>query len=77
VVARYRLLQKIGNDTNADGTPGAPLLPGMVGVVKHAGEGLTVLDFSTDEKGEVLPATRSVSFAPEDLTDLFELVEEE
>jgi hypothetical protein len=76
---RYRLLRKIGNDMNTDGTQGAPLLVGMVGVVKHSAQELVVLDFSTDEEGGMLPATRSVSFPPEDLTDpdLFELVEEE
>jgi hypothetical protein len=68
---RYRLLRKIGNDWNADGTPGAPLTEGMEGVVKQRTRRSVVLDFSVGE------TVRSVSFPPKDLTTLFERVEEE
>ena len=32
---RFRLLRKIGNDTNADGSPGYPLAAGSIGTVRE------------------------------------------
>jgi hypothetical protein len=75
---RYRLLQKIGNDVNRDGTPGAPLLPGQVGTVKRSDAQTVILDFPVNGDGEAWMSQprRSVSFPVNDLVDLFERVED-
>lgn len=77
-MTRYRLLRKIGNDVNADGTPGAPLLPGAVGTVKRENDQTVILDFPVGEEREgwMSQPARSVSFPVGDLTTLFERVED-
>jgi hypothetical protein len=75
---RYRLLEKIGRDVNSDGTPGAPLLPGVVGVVKGLDDRTAILEFPQGEEREgwITQPRRAVSFPVGDLADLFERVED-
>jgi hypothetical protein len=79
---RYRLLRQVGNDVNADGTPGAPLLAGWVGTVKRRDVDLVVLDFAVEAGPPnalgMVQVLRSVSFPASDLhdPDMFELVKE-
>jgi hypothetical protein len=75
---RYRLVAQLGKDVNSDGTPGAPLLEGWVGTVKHATKDSVTLEFPVDggDGTWAVQTSRAVSFTPADLGSLFERVED-